>query len=728
MSSLETSISPPNALSAGTDLDAASFSGPPGPPDAPSGPNVEWWQKNGGQPWLEEVERRRPTQNRYNRQEAWLTGHFASGPALRVLDFGCGYGRHLKNLKNLSNIELYGCDMSPTMIGRVGEYVGDPAWARDHVRQIVPAGELPYPDQFFDVTYSSEVLIHVHPDDLPKVLKEMIRVTFERLVLIENKRVTKTELGGMAHEGCWLHDFSGPLAALGFNRVKVLDDVLGDQDIYMLDLERGADSHIGRRYRASVASRDAEISWLRKHAVREAAAFGAVELQDAVERSAKELDASKASLAAMESELTDALKRRIQADGARLVMERQYNELSAEHHRVSDELGRLDRSLMRRLVKRAKTFDRTYAVMRTVVDKADLAVHFRPLNRALQSSTEVVVPSLPFAKIAHAAMPATPEAFVHAAPRVVGICHPFWRGIRASTYGLCDAVLEIEEITGDDHADAIAEFIREAGSSVVVIQGIPPGSDRLAIRLRKALPKLRILHVFHGSTAQQTYANEVPFLQAMIDLVQAGVIDGLGFVKVGMARCLEREGLPAYPLFNKANLAAKPPKVLPFTGGAMNLGVFVPTSVHKNINTQVMAALAIPNAVVHVNQPPTGMFERYKERLVVHGLLRHDAFLDKLGEMDANLYVTLAECYPMTVIESLERGVVCLTSHTSPIFNEHPELRKALVVSELDDPWAIARQVEQAVANRQAIIALAHEHLGHLNRQADAMWKKFIDG
>ncbi len=316
-----------------------------------------------------------------------------------------------------------------------------------------------------------------------------------------------------------------------------------------------------------------------------------------------------------------------------------------------------------------------------------------------------------------------------AAPRVVGICHPDWRGIRASTQGLCEGVLQIEEIATDEHADAIAAFLRDARSQVVVIQGIPPGSQRLAVRLRKALPKLRILHVFHGSTAQQTYPGEAPLVDGMIDLVRAGVIDALGFVKVGMAECLRREGVPAFPIYNKANLSPTAPKVTRFTGGKMNLGVFVPTAIHKNFNTQVMAALAVPNSVVHVNEAPVAFRrEAHQGRFHVHGLLPHAEFMQKLGEMDANLYVTLSECYPMTVIESLERGVVCLTSHTSPIFDDHDFLMRSLVVTQLDDPWAIAQKVETAVANREAIVASAHEHLKHLNEKASLLWNRFIDG
>ncbi len=694
-------------------------------------PNVEWWQQHGGQEWLEEVERRRPAQARYDRQEAWVTNHFACGPSLSLLDFGCGYGRHLKNLRQLGHLELYGCDLSPTMVGKVGEYVGDASWAKERVRLIAPRALLPYPDQFFDVVMTSEVLIHVSPEDLPAVLAELVRVAFERLVLIENKRVEKSRLGTMAHGGCWLHDFPAALAELGLRRVTVLQDVLADQDIYLVDLERGADTQLGRKYRARLASSAAEIERLRKHAVREATLIRAVELEDALARAETELAERRARQARIELELATALERRVQSDSTRLTLERRLADALADQRRLGDEVARLDGSLARRVVKKAKRFEGPYRLVRELAERTEQALR-RPAREgaAAPAAPEgVPPPALPFKGIARCATPSTPEAFLAAAPRVVGICHPDWRGIRASTIGLCEGVLQIEEVATDAHADAIAAFLRDARTQVVVIQGIPPGSHRLAIRLRKALPKLRILNVFHGSTAQQTYPGEAPLLESMIELVKAGVVDGLGFVKVGIAECLRREGLPAFPVYNRANLSQTPPQATPFTGGPLHVGVFVPTVIHKNINTQVMAALAIPNAIVHVNEAPTGIsLERYRDRVVVHGLLPHAEFLKKLGEMDANLYVTLSECYPMTVIESLERGVVCLTSHTSPIFDENEALRRALVVTMLDDPWAIACQLEAAVANREAIVASAHEHLRLLNEKASRLWEQFVDG
>jgi len=659
----------------------------------PDRPNVEWWKRHGGREWLEELERRRSTQDRYSRQEAWLGEHFAGEPALRVLDFGCGYGRHLRHLRQQRHLDLYGCDVSPNMIAVVGEHVSDVDWAREHVRLIGPVGRLPFDDRYFDVSYTSEVLIHVHPDDLTKVLLELMRVTFERLILIENKRTDQAAFGSAAHAGCWVHDLVGTLAQLGFANVQVLDHVLEDQDVYLVDLEPETRDNSGRRFRSSLAARDAEIRRLRP-----------------------ELSQARRRLQHLEGMVSDALVRRVAAESGRQVAE--------------ERLARLEHSLAVRAVRKLKQFKRSYRLLRGVIDTVN-SVRTRSGMvevSAVAASVPAASPALPFAGIAISGSPATPEDFIAASPSVVSICHPHWRGIRASTLSLCDGVLQMEEILSDEHAEAIASFLQQASTRTLVIQGIPPGSQRLAVVLRRLVPRLRILNVFHGSTAQQTFPSESEPLREMIALTEEGVLDGIGFVKVGIAECLQRIGVRAYPLYSKIAVDPTPPPTKPFKQGPVHIGVFVPNIFHKNLNTQLMAALVVSNSIVHVTELPALRLDRYMDRIMVHGLLDHSQFLELLGQMDVNLYVTLSECFPMTIVESLQRGVICLTSDTSPIFQNDEFLRKSLVVAQLDDPSAIATQLEAAVANRVEIVARAHVHLQRVNEKADELWERFAHG
>jgi glycosyltransferase involved in cell wall biosynthesis len=100
-------------------------------------------------------------------------------------------------------------------------------------------------------------------------------------------------------------------------------------------------------------------------------------------------------------------------------------------------------------------------------------------------------------------------------------------------------------------------------------------------------------------------------------------------------------------------------------------------------------------------------------------------FLELLGGMDLNFYVSLSECYPMVVAESLIRGVPCLTSHTHEIFEHDRELGELLIVPAHDNPVAIAEQAERVLADREAIGRRCIAYALELNRRAEALLNQF---
>jgi SAM-dependent methyltransferase len=83
----------------------------------------------------------------------------------RALDVGCATGLLVKALED-RGIEADGIDVS--------------SWAVAHAvsKRVVQgsATDLPWPDRSFDLVISQDFMEHVHPDDLPTVLAEQVRV------------------------------------------------------------------------------------------------------------------------------------------------------------------------------------------------------------------------------------------------------------------------------------------------------------------------------------------------------------------------------------------------------------------------------------------------------------------------------------------------------------------------------------------------------------------------
>jgi SAM-dependent methyltransferase len=82
----------------------------------------------------------------------------------RVLDVGCATGHLVKALRDQ---------------GSAADGIDFSQWAVDHaVTEVVQGSalELPWPDATFDLVVSQDFMEHMHPDDLPAVIAEMVRV------------------------------------------------------------------------------------------------------------------------------------------------------------------------------------------------------------------------------------------------------------------------------------------------------------------------------------------------------------------------------------------------------------------------------------------------------------------------------------------------------------------------------------------------------------------------
>jgi SAM-dependent methyltransferase len=188
----------------------------PTPADAGVDANYEYWRTHGGE-WVDHYDNRKQRMVLYHIQELMLANYVehhagASAGPLKVLEFGCGVGRHLRNLSRLPNVEVHGFDQSAAMAEGVLRWTSRD-WFERHVRVGLPTGPLPYEDGAFDLVYSAEVLVHVRPEDLEGRLKEMVRVCRGHVLHLETSPDYPVVSG--EHSGCWKHDLPGAYAKLG---------------------------------------------------------------------------------------------------------------------------------------------------------------------------------------------------------------------------------------------------------------------------------------------------------------------------------------------------------------------------------------------------------------------------------------------------------------------------------------------------------------------------------
>lgn len=94
-----------------------------------------------------------------------------------VLDAGCGAGDVVRYLID-KGYEANGVELSSYALNN---------HAKDLIKKgIIKNGSLlyiPFGDNSFDITFSSEVLEHIHEEDIPKVISELYRVTKQKVFL-----------------------------------------------------------------------------------------------------------------------------------------------------------------------------------------------------------------------------------------------------------------------------------------------------------------------------------------------------------------------------------------------------------------------------------------------------------------------------------------------------------------------------------------------------------------
>ena len=89
--------------------------------------------------------------------------------ASRILEVGCNVGSQLQALQNMGFDNLYGIELQ--------SYAVELSKQRTkHINIIQGSGfDIPYKDNYFDLVYTSGVLIHISPNDIEMIIREAYR-------------------------------------------------------------------------------------------------------------------------------------------------------------------------------------------------------------------------------------------------------------------------------------------------------------------------------------------------------------------------------------------------------------------------------------------------------------------------------------------------------------------------------------------------------------------------
>jgi pseudaminic acid biosynthesis-associated methylase len=111
----------------------------------------------------------------------------------RTLEVGSNIGNQLLCLQRMGFSKLYGIELQ--------SYAVELSKSRTKDINIIQgeASDIPYKDSFFDVVFTSGVLIHISPSSLPNIMKEIHRCTKEYIFGFEYYSEKPTEIEYRGH-------------------------------------------------------------------------------------------------------------------------------------------------------------------------------------------------------------------------------------------------------------------------------------------------------------------------------------------------------------------------------------------------------------------------------------------------------------------------------------------------------------------------------------------------
>jgi len=87
----------------------------------------------------------------------------------KILEVGCNVGNQLRMLQKMGFNYLYGVELQPYAVQRAKDLTKG-------INIIQGVGDdLPFKDEYFDLVFTSGVLIHIAPNTLPDIVKEITR-------------------------------------------------------------------------------------------------------------------------------------------------------------------------------------------------------------------------------------------------------------------------------------------------------------------------------------------------------------------------------------------------------------------------------------------------------------------------------------------------------------------------------------------------------------------------
>lgn len=654
-------------------------------------PNNAYWKNRHGRDYQKQQRFRKQRGNRaYELQERWLSQYLvekraALGRPLRLLDFGCGFGRIARLVARFKGVEYTGYDFSAAMAEPLLSTMS--ACGAGDLAPRVLVGEDPTSllgQSRFDIVLTISVLIHNDEAQTRALLSTMGSFVAEggQMVLIENAIVGATQRISGWHAGCWMHDLLA--YADGEWDVAVYPDAVPPHGVYLLSRkggERSVFTVIGNDGSRQQRTRQ-EIT--RLHGVppsQEETAWEAAELIGLCRDACELRDAEQARTKRLVQLLTRARKR-YQKQALSLA------QASMVQRDQSAELAEL-RAKVKRLATQMQTATRVRQILKNQErGPVASAKSEARANKQHQATEPLYVFDAP--RDTQWAQP-THSVFAD----VLAVFNQQWVGIRAAVGGFPVAKLALSARAelGAEHIKEIAAEARERGIRRVLVHGFSDPMSRSLPALKEALDGVPFYGVWHGSLAAWALDHERDLAARYLRLATSGVFHRIHFMRTG-AHVVHRKAWPHV-------LPNMPPNVRlrriksPFQRRPYRALFPSWNNTWKNLYTNIYAATAsgaIDNVLTYSTFDMPYFDGQTHVTQVDYGS-RADHFAT-LSDVDLCLNATIVDCHPMVELEAMAVDTPTLRSSLDLDFDKVHPYAALMTVDSPHDVAGIAKRIE----------------------------------
>lgn len=640
--------------------------------------NKYWLNKSGDEYAWQQAQRSAHGNKVYNQQEEWLVDHLrrianTKKRKLRVLDFGCGFGRFARILSKHDFVDYFGYDFSASMVEPL--LINPPKKIADRLTErirVKPTLREAYPTERFDVVFTVSVLIHNPAELAQRLLGDMLRLLEQegQVCLVENKLCSMTVKDNDWHDGSWLHNFAAYLPA--FHQVTVVRQVSDDHDVYLIEPCKSEDALFFIREDSDASS----VPYDRFAYFRLGEERLALSIRNNESRTKEETIGGRGH--DLEEKLGYALedlKRQQEKNNAQQV----------ENRILRDRIS---------LTDSVRHWVREIEVMP--------ALTICPANR---KSSVTLEPSDKYLWNAEQDCRFAQGYFDF--DRVCHVFHLEWFGIRAAAGSLPGSKLGISASANWSAGEllAISERLSSSNVRAVVIHGMSEAMRQL-VEVLKCSGGVDLYLVWHGSLAQWIGRDEVDLASMAFELNRQGVFRRTHAIRSGMEMLFGGNAFVPQLL----NMPPRVPVALPTGRKRESVSVLCPSWLNpwKNLSSNLVAAMLSDRV---------GKVFAFAENLVLPpGLMNKLQILphrDQAGTIDLMAMVDLVsnvsvvDCHPMVNLEALAVGTPTLEG---PLFldalEEHPY--KKLV--RVDNPLSL-RDIREAI---ESVVAVPEMELSQM--------------